>query len=86
MKKLFLCIAVVLVCTPNNEAALFDWLFGKDESENEEITVKSSRMKFEVSVGDQRFMQLKDVLDNMSPLDACYNIVSRKLQGHLTHG
>ena len=59
---------------PNASTSLFDWLFGKDEAKNERAS--TSGMKFELSTGDQRFLQLKDVLDNMSPLDACYNIVS----------
>ena len=61
---------------PNAGTALFEWLFGKDEDENEAASLKTSGMKFELSTGDQRFLQLKEVLDKMSPLDACYNIVS----------
>ena len=77
MIKIVLYIYMISVTIYKGDA-LFEWLFGNDRnSEKNDRIVRSSGMKFEVSTGDQRFLQLKDVLDNMSPLDACYNIVSR---------
>ena len=68
----FLLVAL-FCCMPNASTSLFEWLFGKNE---DDVSSKPPGMKFELSTGDPRFLQLKDVLDKMSPLDACYNIVS----------
>ena len=77
MKYSILCVYALSVLVSNEGDALFDWLFGNDENaENQDKIVKTTGLKFEVSTGDQRFLQLKDALDNMSPLDACYNIVN----------
>ena len=71
----FLLVAL-FCCMPNASTSLFEWLFGKNEDGMETTSSKTPGMKFELSTGDPRFLQLKDVLDKMSPLDACYNIVS----------
>lgn len=61
--------------------ALFEWLFGSDsEGKSSSQVVRTSGWKFEVQTADDKFLQLKDVIENLSELDSCNHIVVYKLK------
>jgi len=57
---------------------LFDWLFrDKTDTNSDGVrVVRSTGLKFEVQTADDKFLQLKDVIENLSELDSCNHIVS----------
>ena len=61
--------------------SMLEWLFGesdtKDVPENEQEN--DERIRFEVLSSDEKFLDFARTLNDLSPLDACYNIVSMSL-------
>ena len=76
----FLCFCIFIL---NYKAchSLFEWLFGEKEADgsDERRIVVASGLKFEVPTADDKFLELKDALDNLSQLNKCYHIVSYKI-------
>ncbi|XP_060583072.1 protein brambleberry-like [Ruditapes philippinarum] len=61
--------------------AFLEWLWGFNSDDSPETpVVRTNGVKFEVQTTDEKFLQLKDVFENMSELDACNNIVIYKLK------
>ncbi|KAL4220858.1 hypothetical protein ACF0H5_019125 [Mactra antiquata] len=77
--KLVICGLFYTSLTVSVCDGLFDWLFGKSTDENDRI-VKTSGLKFEVQTADDKFLMLKDVIENLSQLDQCNHIVVSKLR------
>ncbi|XP_045162493.2 protein brambleberry-like isoform X2 [Mercenaria mercenaria] len=85
-------VSVLIVFTAlfsyNPSEAFLDWLWGKiSEDSFDNKIVRTTGLKFEVQTTDDKFLQLKDVLENLSELDACNQIVVYKLKkrcGELT--
>ncbi|KAL3862487.1 hypothetical protein ACJMK2_008448 [Sinanodonta woodiana] len=58
-----------------------DWLFGlREEEKLEPVSLRTSSFRFEITSGDEKFMQLKDALDEYQPLEACNHIVVYNLK------
>jgi hypothetical protein len=58
--------------------AFLEWLWGLNSDDSPETpVVRTNGVKFEVQTTDEKFLQLKDVFENMSELDACNNIVRK---------
>ncbi|KAK3705501.1 hypothetical protein RRG08_041375 [Elysia crispata] len=61
---------------------MLEWLFGesdtKDVPENEQEN--DERIRFEVLSSDEKFLDFARTLNDLSPLDACYNIVIYNLK------
>ncbi|WAR15451.1 BMBL-like protein [Mya arenaria] len=66
----------------SSSQALFDWIFGakSERSSDGNLVMRSSGLKFEVQTADDKFLQLKDVIENLSELDSCNHIVVYKLK------
>ena len=74
--KLILCLNI-LHCSIYQSQALFDWLFGGKSETNADgnLVVKGSGLKFEVLTADEKFLQLKDVIESLSEQDSCNHVV-----------
>ena len=58
-------------------SGMFEWLFGKDSTESSESDdSKEPITRFEVLSTDEKFLDFATTLADLSPLDACYHIVS----------
>ena len=55
--------------------SIFEWLFGEDHKDAPEEK-QSEEIRFEVLSSDEKFLDFARTLHDLSPLDACYNIVS----------
>lgn len=58
---------------------MFEWLFGKEKagsSDNEAENGKEPIIRFEVLSSDEKFLDFATTLSDLSPLDACYHVVS----------
>lgn len=54
---------------------MFEWLFAK-ESTTKISDAKEPIARFEVLSSDDKFLDLASTLEDLSPLDKCYHIVS----------
>ena len=58
-------------------SGMFEWLFGKETAESSESDdSKEPITRFEVLSTDEKFLDFATALTDLSPLDACYHIVS----------
>ncbi|WAR15431.1 BMBL-like protein [Mya arenaria] len=81
IRNQFFFIFTVFVLFSSSQA-LFDWIFGakSERSSDGNVVMRSSGLKFEVQTADDKFLQLKDVIENLSELDSCNHIVVYKLK------
>ncbi|XP_041377242.1 protein brambleberry-like [Gigantopelta aegis] len=86
--NVYVLISVVfLVLKANSCCAVFDWLFGTEEEQAENAPFKKSGIRFEVLSTDEKFLDFAKTLTDLTPLDACYQLVVYSLQkkcGELT--
>lgn len=73
-KLIFVCVLNVAL-TVESSNGLFEWLFDKSGGDNERV-LRTSALKFEVQTADDKFLMLKDVIENLSALDQCNHLVS----------
>ncbi|BFZ23059.1 hypothetical protein BsWGS_26097 [Bradybaena similaris] len=59
---------------------MLEWLFGDGKAEASDETSVSDSIRFEVLSADEKFLEFAKTLNDMSPLDACYNIVIYNLK------
>lgn len=72
----FLLLFLSFSCTSDG---MFEWLFGKEKagsSDNEAENGKEPIIRFEVLSSDEKFLDFATTLSDLSPLDACYHVVS----------
>ncbi|XP_059146093.1 protein brambleberry-like [Physella acuta] len=88
IKSLFL---FTLLLNLNESDAVLEWLFGDgtDQANQDHSTENQNEnpIRFEVLSADEKFLDYARTLSDMSPLDACYNIVIYHLKkkcGELT--
>lgn len=80
LQTLYVSIILLSVLSCNTSAAILDWVWkvlGTNSDEDSSNQVVRTGLKFEVQTADNKFLQLKDVLENLSDLDACNHIVRK---------
>ncbi|RUS82974.1 hypothetical protein EGW08_009259, partial [Elysia chlorotica] len=77
-----LCLIIYLAFSVKPSNSVLEWLFGdsdnNDVSENEQKNEETIR--FEVLSSDEKFLEFASTLNDLSPLDACFNIVIYNLK------
>lgn len=80
MTYLYCGIVLVVLFSPSScfLDSMKDWFFGEEQQEKIDgaLKVRKTQTQFEVISSDENFLKLAKALNDLSPLDACYHIVS----------
>uniref|UniRef100_A0A0B7ARD3 Protein brambleberry n=1 Tax=Arion vulgaris TaxID=1028688 RepID=A0A0B7ARD3_9EUPU len=85
--RVLIFLVCFIICIQLSSSML-EWLFGDGKVEaTGDVAGPDSSVRFEVLSSDEKFLDFAQSLNDMSPLDACYNIVIYNLKrkcGELT--
>ena len=81
---------VFLVLNAYSCSGVFDWLFGTEDEQAKDVPFKKSGIRFEVLSTDEKFLDFAKTLTDLTPLDACYQLVCSSLvvnvpDSHMPH-
>lgn len=73
-------MVILFMCMFKTTEEFLDWLFGDNKPVSPKNAAIRTGVQFEIQTADDKFLQLKEIIENLSELDACNHIVVSKLK------